>query len=123
MEKLATEFVISVFGLNNITEKEYSPCQSLHSRDAYIFHSDVEYYNYFMENGLAIVSKELLDLAIFSKLRNGDIIALKGLCDYIIDNKTRIEQFDLIPLYNDNTKQKNNEKINNKKFFQKTKIN
>lgn len=87
MEKLTTELVIFIYHLNNIKEKKYSPCKNIHhpNRDVYVFHSRDEYYQYFSDNNVIINNKELLDLAILSNLRNGDIIAMKNVCNYIID--------------------------------------
>lgn len=97
MEKITTKLVIFLFQLNHIKEKEYSFCKSIDCRDAYIFYSEEEYYNYFLENGINSRNKDLLDLAIFLKLKNGDIIALKKLCDHIIDQVNKVTEYDMIP--------------------------
>ena len=98
MEKLTTELVIYLFHLEHIKEKEYSSNKRKTNTDAYVFHCKDEYYNYFLANGVNLKNKELLDLAIFSELRNGDIIALKGLCDHIIDEVNKVTEYDMLSL-------------------------
>lgn len=106
MEKLTTELVLYMYHLNKIQEKIYSPCKDIyhHNHDAYVFHSKEEYYQYFLDNNAMINNIKLLDLAVLSNLKNGDIVALKNLCDYIIDRVNQAIEDDIF-VFDFNAKQ------------------
>jgi len=87
MAKLGTQVLIFILKLNEVKEKKYSK-EECSERDIYVFSSKSEFYEYYLMHGLNIKNKEILDKAIFTRLKNGDIIALKGLCDYIITKST-----------------------------------
>lgn len=88
MEKLVTNLTTMMLGLKKVKEKKYSS-EETKTNEVYIFHNEEDYQYYFIENGLEdIPDKELLNLAKLAELKNGDIIAFKGLCDHIIRNKT-----------------------------------
>ncbi len=87
MKKLMTSYVLSMLGLKQVKEKRYSPSSRSEPQDAYIFHSKGDYYQYFIENGVAIEESniEYVNLGIMLTILNGDVIALKGHCDLIIE--------------------------------------
>lgn len=51
----------------------------------YIFKDDNEFIEYFIENGIADISRELLELCKKKTTKKGTIIASKYLCDHIIE--------------------------------------
>lgn len=106
MEKLTTTIVLYLYNLNNIKEKLYSSHRDRTKKDAYVFHSKDEFYQYFLDNNVTIYNKDLLDLAIFSELRNGDVIALKNVCDYVIDRVNQMKKEDEVYFELFNPKQK-----------------
>ena len=74
--------------------------------EIYIFKNYEEYRNFFLMY-LNEASNNLIDLAIYTKGSKGQIIALKGLCEYIIVKK-KVNDF-----YNSITQEQIN-KINSK---------
>ena len=49
----------------------------------YVFDNLVDFKLYFVQNGINI-TKELLEICKIKETKNGSIIALKNLCDYVI---------------------------------------
>lgn len=93
MRRLSTKLTLFMFGLNVIDKKEYSKEEDSKSSDVYVFNNDTDYYNYYLKHNLDM-DKEIFELPILFRLKNGDIIALKGLCDRIINKKTTISSKD-----------------------------
>lgn len=93
VEKLATRMVLHVYKLNSVAEKVYSSYRSS-DNDVYVFHNKDEFYHYFLDNNIIIDNNDIFELAILSELRNGDIIALKNSCDYIIDRINKMKDSD-----------------------------
>ena len=83
MAKISTNIIMGFFGLKSNKNIEYSEEES-RAKDVYIFDSREDFYDYFLQNEVYINDKELLDLAIFAEMKNGEVIAIKGLCDRII---------------------------------------
>ena len=61
--------------------------QRVNPNVVYIFSNYDEYKSYF-EKYIDDVKPDIIDLAIYTKSKNGGIIALKGLCDRIITKST-----------------------------------
>ena len=59
---------------------------------AYIFKDKNEFKKYFIDNGCINIDEELMRLAKFKTARNGNIIALNGLCDKAIVTHKNVEE-------------------------------
>lgn len=96
MEKLMTRYALFMLGLKQEKEKKYSPSYMSKPHDAYIFHSKRAFYQYFIENGVTIEEGniEYLNLGIMGTIQNGDVIALKGHCDKIIEKMNPNQVYD-----------------------------
>ena len=73
-------------------EKKYT-IQKVNSNVVYIFNNYDEFKDYFREY-MVDVRGDLIDLAIYTKSKNGGVVALKSLCDHII-TKSKIENSNL----------------------------
>lgn len=73
-------------------EKKYTT-QEINKNIVYIFNNYAEFKNYFKEY-MIDVKEDIIDLAIYTRSKNGGIVALKGLCDYII-TKSKIKNNNL----------------------------
>lgn len=73
-------------------EKKYTT-QEINKNIVYIFNNYAEFKNYFKEY-MIDVKEDIIDLAIYTRSKNGGIVALKGLCDYII-TKSKIKNSNL----------------------------
>lgn len=60
-------------------------------QEVYVFENYDEYINYFKKY-IKYVDKDLIDLAIYTTGKNGQIVALRGLCEDIII-KERVKEF------------------------------
>lgn len=83
---LRTKIFLYITGAVIETQKEYT-MQRVNPNVVYIFSNYDEYKSYF-EKYIDDVKPDIIDLAIYTKSKNGGIIALKGLCDRIITKST-----------------------------------
>lgn len=72
-----------ILHLKEEKKKEYS-FEECEKRIAYVFNNYDEFKSYFVNNGFADISGDLLELCRMQTTRQGTIIALKALCDYTI---------------------------------------
>ena len=74
-------------GLKEEPNKEYSKMSERNI--VYIFSSKEEFKKYFSDNQIPNIDEDLLELCKMKRTKKGNIIALKGLCDYIISRKIK----------------------------------
>lgn len=86
MAKLSTNIILILLGLKNVRNIKYNP-EIIKNNDVYVFDSRSSFNNYFLHNGIYVLDKSLLNLAVVFELKNGDIVAFKSLCDQIIFNE------------------------------------
>ncbi len=86
---LKTKLYLYITGVAIEKEKKYTT-QEVNKNVVYIFNNYDEFKAYF-EKYMDTVKKDLIDLAIYTRSKNGGIVALKGLCDYII-TKSKINE-------------------------------
>lgn len=67
----------------DVKVKRIMPVKDCKENEAFIFNNYEEYRNYFLMY-LDSVDDEVIDLAIYTKGKKGQIVALKSLCEYII---------------------------------------
>ncbi len=93
---LRTMMFLFITGATIEKKKEYT-MQRVNPNVVYIFSNYDEYKSYF-EKYIDDVKPDVINLAIYTKSKNGEIIALKGLCDHIITKSTfKTNNLDLTP--------------------------
>lgn len=84
MVKLDIRTKLFLFALGaNIVQRD----DDLHETrkcDVYVFDDYNDYVNYFKGYFGSCLDEELINKAIFTTSKNGQVIALKGLCEHII---------------------------------------
>lgn len=89
---LKTRLYLYITGVVIEKEKKYT-IREVNKNAAYIFNNYDEFKDYFREY-MVDIKEDLIDLAIYTKSKNGSIVALKSLCDYII-TKSKIKNINL----------------------------
>lgn len=79
---IKTKIYLHITGVKVEKEKVYSPNET-RSNIVYIFTNYEEYKNYFLDH-IPLVEENIIDMAIYTRGKNGEIVAFKGLCDHII---------------------------------------
>lgn len=79
----ATIFLF-LLGMREEHEKKYTDFETTPLKTAYIFPNKEEFRQYFVDNGVADISDEILGLCKMKTTNKGNIIAMKKLCDRTI---------------------------------------
>ena len=88
---LKTKYFLKNKKLKECFVKKYD--ESLHDESLYyVFNNYDEFKSYFIENGCIETNNDVLDLCIIFNMKDGRIIALKGLCDYVISFNRKKEK-------------------------------
>lgn len=78
-----TKLFMFLFNLKEDKKKQYS-FSECKSNIVYIFKNYAEFESYFTKNGMNYINAEILELCKMKTTKNGNIIALKNLCDHTI---------------------------------------
>lgn len=86
-----TKLFLFIIGakVKNVNSENILESQYINKREVYIFDNYLEYKKIFL-NYFDDVREDLIDLAILTRGKNGQIIAFKGLVERIIAKKTNI---------------------------------
>lgn len=83
MGNVSKELLLSALGLEEETEKKFTPFVN-DKKLAYIFTDKLEMYSYFLQNNLPEKVVSISNSAILGVLSDGRIVADKMICDTII---------------------------------------
>ena len=85
-----TWLYLCITGAKKAKNQEYT-FELIDKEFVYIFDSSDDFKAYF-ENYLEKVDEDVIELAIYTRGKKGEIVALKGLCDHII-LRTKVKEF------------------------------
>lgn len=95
---IKTKIYLHITGVKEEKAKVYS-CNETKSNVIYVFNNYDEYKNYFLEY-IPIIEEDVIDMAIYTRGKNGEIIAFKGLCDHIIKRLKSNQEKTILTLEN-----------------------
>lgn len=93
INKISIRYIMRIVNCKIVKEKKYTETEAT-SEYVYLFNNRQEYYNYFLENNVDLEScnKEIIETPIFFEFENENIIAFKGMCDFIITETRKLQK-------------------------------
>ena len=117
---IEAKIYLFINGLYETKNKEYSNSDCSYNL-AYIFNSFEEYKSYFTNNGYKNIDNYILNICSIKITKKGSVIALKGLCDYVISKNQSFSDNTII--HNNNEIKFGSEEMSNKIEQDKKRLN